>query len=65
LALLLLVRLFPLESSDLPDERPVCQDAAKAVLLEDREHRRRWMDEGSKLLAESTGEEVRAGDEEA
>src|SRR5215211_6002432 len=53
---------FPLKPGDLPDERAVCQDGAKAALLEDREHRRRWMDEGSKVLAESTGEEVRAGD---
>ena len=56
---------FALEPGDLPDECPVSQDAAKLALLDDREHRRRWMDEGSKLRAESTGEEVRSRDAQA
>lgn len=56
---------FPLEPGHLPDGRPVCQDWAKAVLRENREHRRRRMDEGAKLGSRSTSEEVRTRDEEA
>jgi hypothetical protein len=58
-------RPLPLEAGDLPDESPVCHDGAEASLLEDREQRWWWVDEGSELLAEGTGEEVRAGDEQA